>query len=287
MNAAEVMSAPIVAVRPVEPIAHAKRMMLRYRVNRLLVMERGRPVGFLSMRDIAENLAVQGPLWRRRPIDEIPIAQIMRREVISVAPGTRLERVAAIMLRRGISSVVVAENGNPLGIVTKTDLVRYFAGHLKEKFKVVALMTPNPISVSPAHSIARVVELLRKHRISRVVVVDSGRPVGIITESDLGFTQLEIPWRPPVRVLRYARKTERGGKRTARYVKYVGLLTAEDIMTPHPLTAGMYDDVAVVAHTMLKRGISGLPVVERGGTLIGIITKTDIVKGISQLGAAS
>ena len=283
MKAELVMSSPIVAVRPVEPIAHAKRMMLRYRVNRLLVMERGRPVGFLSMRDIAENLAVSGPLWKRKPIDEIPISQVMRPEVISVAPATGLNKIAAIMLRRGISSVVVSDNGKPLGIVTKTDLVRYFADHLRERFKVAALMTPNPICVSPAHSIARVVDLLKRHRISRVIVTDGRKPVGIITESDLGFAQLELPWRPPVRVLRYARKTERGGRRVARYVKHIGLLTAKDIMTPRPLTVDMYDDVADAADLMIKHGISGLPVLERGN-LIGIITKTDLIKGVSRLG---
>jgi len=284
MKAEVVMSTPIVAVRPTEPIAHAKRMMLRHKIDRLLVMERGKALGMLSMRDIAENLSMSAPAWRRHPIDQIPIGRFMRQRLITVSPTTALDRVAKLMLKHDISSLVVSEDGSPVGIVTKTDLVKYFSKAFKDRFKVAALMTPDPITVNRGHSIARVVEIMKKYKVARVVVAEGRRPIGIITERDVGFAQLEVPWKPPVKMVKYTRRLERAGRPQARYVKHVALLTAEDVMTPNPLTVEMYDDVADAAELMLGRGISGLPVTERE-QLVGILTKTDLVKGISRLGS--
>jgi CBS domain-containing protein len=277
------MNSPVIAVRPVEPVAHAKNMMLRYKVNRLVVMERGTPVGMLSMWDIAKNLESDSPEWRRRPIDQIPISRIMHKGVVSVNPNTALNKVAELMLKNDISSILVKDDEKPAGIVTKTDLVKYFAESLRGNFKVAALMTPSPKTVNRGHSLARVLEVMRTERIARVVVTEGEKPVGIVTESDIGLAQLELPRTGKPREVRYTRKLERGGRPRARYVKQVALLTADDIMTQDLTTVGMEDDVAEAAGLMLEHGISGLPVVHEK-KLVGILTKTDLVKGISRLG---
>jgi CBS domain-containing protein len=50
-------------------------------------------------------------------------------------------------------------------------------------------------------------------------------------------------------------------------------------MTSNPITVDVSDDVSTVSLLMIRHGISGLPVV-RSKLLVGIVTKTDIVRAI-------
>lgn len=284
MKVAEVMSSPVMAITPTDPVARAKNLMLRYRVKRLVVIDRGKPIGVVSMRDLAERLGRGTSTWRHRPIDHIPVARVMRRGLVSVAPRTDLGKAAELMLRHWISSLIVVDGKGLAGIVTKTDLTRYFAEQLGGRTKVRELMSTDIVTVNRMHSLAHVVELMEKHRISRVIVADGKKPIGIITESDVALAQLEKPARGiRQRRVRYTRKAERADRPRYRYVKYVALLTAEDVMKPGLLTIGGEEDVARAASLMLEHGISGLPVVE-DEKLVGILTKTDLAKGIAKLG---
>src|SRR5579862_4763724 len=51
-------------------------------------------------------------------------ADIMTREVVSVAPETNVTEIARLMLERRISAVPVVENGAPIGIISEGDLMR-------------------------------------------------------------------------------------------------------------------------------------------------------------------
>ena len=283
MRVEEAMNSPVVAIRPSEPIAHAKYLMLRHRIKRLAVVERGEPVGVVTMRDLAERLSKGAPAWRRRPLDLIPVSRVMTKGLITCSIGTELPKAADLMLKHGISGLIITEGKRLVGILTKTDLTRYFSEHLVGTTKVGELMTKIVVTVGRMHSLARVAELMEERGISRVVVEEAGRPVGIITASDVAFAQLERPAEGlGERRVRFTRKAERVGRPRYRYVKYVALLTAEDVMRREPLVVGAEADAAEAARLMLRHGISGLPVVE-GDELVGIITKTDLTKGVAKL----
>ncbi|MDI6643298.1 MAG: CBS domain-containing protein [Candidatus Hodarchaeaceae archaeon] len=280
----QIMSSPVVAVNPTNPISHAKNLMLRHKVKRLVVMDRGNPIGMLSMRDIAERLGKGSSSWRRRPIDNIPIARVMSKGIVAVSTSSDLNKAAALMLKHDISSLIVLDGKKVAGVVTKTDLARAFSENLTGRSKVRDLMSSNPVTVNRRHSLARVVELMQEYGVRRVVVVDGKRPVGIVTESDVAFAQLEQPGAGvKEREVKFTRRLDRASRPRARYIKYVALLTAEDVMRPELLTVEADDDAARAAALMLEHGISGLPVIE-GEELVGIITKTDLTKGISRLG---
>jgi CBS domain-containing protein len=58
----------------------------------------------------------------------------------------------------------------------------------------------------------------------------------------------------------------------------LGAILAQDIMTSSPLTVRMNTNITEAARAMIRNRISGLPVISKKGILIGIITKTDILK---------
>jgi CBS domain-containing protein len=82
---------------------------------------------------------------------------------------------------------VVDEKGTLVGIVTDGDL-RAHAGYLATT-KVSGVMIETPITVAPDDQISKAVQLMLDSKIGGLPVVSGdGRPIGIITESDLlGF----------------------------------------------------------------------------------------------------
>ena len=57
------------------------------------------------------------------------------------------------------------------------------------------------------------------------------------------------------------------------------MMTAGDIMRNHLIKISGEEDAAIAADKMVENNISGLPVVD-GDTLVGVITKTDLIRGI-------
>ncbi|MEM3452599.1 MAG: CBS domain-containing protein [Candidatus Hadarchaeum sp.] len=284
MKVKELMSAPVLAVKPTDTVAHARKLMLRGKVKRLVVMERGRLVGLLTVRDIIARLKASSPTWRLRTVDNVLVSRVMSDEVQSVSPETDVNKAVAMMLDRDVSSLVVMDGDKVVGILTKTDVVRYFSESLEKRFQVKDLMSRDVVTVRRSQSVARVVELMEEFNVRSVVVTDGKKPVGVIMDRDLAFAQLEHPEKGvKEKELKYTRKVERGGRPRGRYVKYVALLTADDIMRRDQVTINPEADAAVAAELMIRSGISGVPVV-KGEKLVGIVTKTDLLKGVRRAG---
>lgn len=283
MRVKDIMSSPVLAVKPTDTVAHARNLMLRHKITRLVVMDKGKAAGIVTMHDLATRMRGGSSVLRVRTIDNISVTRIMTKEVLTVSLGTDVAKAAAIMLDKDISSLVVVDGGEVAGIVTKTDMVRYFYESLAGRYKVRDLMSRDVVTAKRLHSIARIVELMEEYGVRRIVVTVGDRPVGLITESDIAFAQLDLPDGSREREVRYTRKLERGGRPMARYVKYVALLTAEDIMRKELITIDSESDAAQAALLMMKKGISGLPVVEKD-RLVGILTKTDITRGVRREG---
>jgi acetoin utilization protein AcuB len=70
---------------------------------------------------------------------------------------------------------------------------------------------------------------------------------------------------------------------TRAYQKFIptgmlGIVLAQDIMSPAPTSVYINTDIANAAKIMIRNRTSGLPVINGKGDLVGIITKTDILK---------
>lgn len=122
-------------------------------------------------------------------------------------------------------------------------------------------MAKDVITVSPDTSMMKASKALKAHDVSRVPVVDDkGRVVGIVTDRDI--------------------KEASPSKATTLDVHELYYLLSEikvkDIMTVDPLVTSPTNTVENAALMMIEKDFSGMPVVEDDGTLVGIITATDI-----------
>ena len=128
-----------------------------------------------------------------------------------VGPETSLKEVAELLAGNGISGLPVVENGDVLGIVSKSDIVAQEQqaksellqrGGLLERFRALAKTQPRPrakveprtaceamsappLTVEPHVSAVGAAWLMTEHDVNRLPVVWNGRLVGIVTRTDL------------------------------------------------------------------------------------------------------
>lgn len=123
-------------------------------------------------------------------------------------------------------------------------------------------MTRDVISITPNTPLAEADRLLVEHTIRRLPVVENGRLVGIVTYGDI----------------RSARPSQASSLSVWEMNHFISRLQAAEIMTPQPITVSQESTIGEAAHIMLQNMISGLPVVDANGTLVGIITESDIFR---------
>lgn len=280
MNVADIMSSPVYVLNADEPVSHARKLMLRHRISTLLVLNEGKMVGIVTKSDITNRLAQAEPLWRRRPIDQIPIKLLMTESVITIYPEASISQAAALMLENSVHTIPVVKN-DIVGIVTRTDLVRYVAENNEEiKTKIPKLMTDGIISVHRHHTINHVIDEMNRNEIERVIVKDdAGKPVGIISSKSLALNLLtDFQGELSTKNIKMARKSSPGGQKIYRYVKEVPL-TAEDIMVSPINSIDINENVSAAAKKMIEEGVTALPVSD-GENIVGILSRTDITKSI-------
>lgn len=137
---------------------------------------------------------------------------IMTREVVSVSPETSIEALSSLLENRQIGGVpVVDANGRLVGIVTQSDLVArarelelppainildfhlylQIPSHMIQRVQkmladtVGAIMTPQPVTVSPDTPVAQIAALMAKAKVHTLPVLEGGKMVGIIGKMDI------------------------------------------------------------------------------------------------------
>jgi CBS domain-containing protein len=134
---------------------------------------------------------------------------VMTWGAISVEANASIMHAASLMLQNKVSGLpVIGADGHIVGIVTEGDFLRrrelgtqrrrprwleflIGPGRLASEYvhacgrKVEEIMTANPHTISVDTSLEEIVELMERHRVKRLPVVEDGRLVGIVSRSNL------------------------------------------------------------------------------------------------------
>jgi acetoin utilization protein AcuB len=123
------------------------------------------------------------------------VCDLMTAKPITVDPQTRMLDARQRMLEERIRHLVVVDEGRVVGIVTDRDirlnlpspatsLSVWEINYLLAQLTVGGVMTASVIVVEPERPIAEAARIMIDHKIGALPVVDDGRLVGIVTESD-------------------------------------------------------------------------------------------------------
>ena len=120
-------------------------------------------------------------------IDDLFVASLMSPDVKTVTPETLVEEAADLMLEHEIGSVVVVDDDGELrGILTRTDFVAIVSGQKpKDQTPVSEYMTTDVLTATGGASIREVADRMVEAGIHHMPVVDDDEVIGMITTSDL------------------------------------------------------------------------------------------------------
>jgi CBS domain-containing protein len=142
-------------------------------------------------------------------------------------------------------------------------------------------MTPDPVTVGPEMTVTDAAQLMTDKRVGALPVVEGGKMVGLVTESDLIMQDAKVHFPTYLSLLGgyilWPGSTERF---ESSLRKAVGATVAE-VMTREPVTVTPDALLGDVATLLVDREVSRVPVVE-GETVVGIISKHDIVRSIAE-----
>jgi acetoin utilization protein AcuB len=128
-------------------------------------------------------------------------------------------------------------------------------------------MTKDPVTIMEDTSMIKAIHIMKERRFRRLPVVTDGRLVGMVTDRDL--------------------KEASPSKATTLDVHELYYLLAElqvkEIMSRNPVSVLADDTVEHAAQVMLEHTISGLPVVDRDGKVVGIITQSDVFRAFMHI----
>src|SRR5215467_3726344 len=109
-----------IIIEPSQTLYEVRSMMIRYDISRVVIAKDNKPLGIITEKDIARFLYKEMP---NRRLNEVSVNEIMRTDLIKVEQQTNLGICARMTLEKKISSIVVVDNGELKGIITKSDMV--------------------------------------------------------------------------------------------------------------------------------------------------------------------
>ncbi len=126
---------------------------------------------------------------------DIPVKEIMTREVCTIGKDDNLLNASKRMIEFGVGSIVIIEDGKPIGIVTEKDILYKVVARnlLPSDVKVKDIMSSPLITVDPNTSIREASDIMKKRGIRRLPVVNSnGDLIGIVTDNDILSVAIDL-----------------------------------------------------------------------------------------------
>jgi len=118
---------------------------------------------------------------------DIPIRDVMVQEVVKGNMNLNVMEAAKLMRKHDVDSIVVLNNGKPLGIVTEGDIINELVSKdiKPSTVKLKDIMTTPLITASPDNLLSDIAKKMVTERIRKIPVIDGGELVGIVAYVDI------------------------------------------------------------------------------------------------------
>ena len=189
-------------------VQECAKMMKKHRISLVVILNKDKTLGgIVAKTDLAT-------VFLTKESSSTKVSKVMKRKLITAAPSDPILHVESLLIRYGISRVIIKRNQTPIGIITFRDFVpakipqwiaesadpkevqEYkFKKGLEEThsnqmsylfpFHATDIMTSNPITVEADEDVKLAITRMIKHNISGLPVVKKSKLVGMITKSDI------------------------------------------------------------------------------------------------------
>ena len=186
----------------------------------------------------------------------VPVADIMSVNLLQCSPETSIRECARLMARERKSSVVVVENGRPVGIWTEHDAIKHDLTDTQSRNRPIRTVMSSPVAtIDAGRDISEVASLFVANQLRHYVVVNRhGEAAGVVTQSDIVLNH-GVEW-------------------------FMRLHAVENVIAHSPIRVEWSTPLELAIARMRKAGADSLIARNPEGEL-GIITERDIVRHIA------
>lgn len=183
----EFMSAPVVTVSSTDELNHAQSLIETHRISALAVVnDSGELVGTLSRTDLLRIGRIQAGSALKAHLLTLPhqaVSEVMTRDPQTVPQDAALASAARLMMEHRVHRIFVMQDQRLIGVVSTKDLMRAVAD--KRVNPPIAHYASSPVfTIRTQEPISLATERLERARVSGLVVVDDGWPVGVFTQRE-------------------------------------------------------------------------------------------------------
>ena len=124
----------------------------------------------------------------------ILVKDIMSKPVQKIDLDDNVEFAGKVMAKARIDSIIVVKGGNPIGILTDSDLIKKIvAKNIKpSSIKVGKIMSEPLVTTTPEDTVLEASRKMKRNNIKRIPVISKGHLVGILSTTDIARTVPEI-----------------------------------------------------------------------------------------------
>ncbi len=187
-TAAQVMAGSLLTITPDRLMLDASHLMEINQVRHLCVSEGGSVVGLISVRDLVKHFvdAEAGPV---RELDDVyrPLSVLMRTSIETIEGKETVLASARRMAEKHIGSLLVAEEGKVVGIVTESDMVRKALAYKLDAglIRVGSFMNHPVIDIDINRTVHDASDLMAEKGVRHLAVTENHKIVGILSVRDL------------------------------------------------------------------------------------------------------
>ncbi|MHC1610277.1 MAG: CBS domain-containing protein [Candidatus Methanospirareceae archaeon] len=118
---------------------------------------------------------------------DLPLRDVMIRDVVKGDKDLTVLEAAKLMRRSKVDSIVVLDDGEPVGIVTEGDIIsEVVSKDIKPStVRLKEIMTTPLVTASPTDRLSDIAKKMTKERIRKIPVIEDGKLVGIVADVDI------------------------------------------------------------------------------------------------------
>jgi CBS domain-containing protein len=258
MQVKDIMAKPIIIDKS-EKLSRALDLMDKFETRRLLVMHNEDIQGIVTMRSITRELGTRKK--SNLPASAMHVITATSNNYNKVFPDMPVID-GIVLMNKNNGILLVMDNKSVIGWVTPQEIIMNYP---IDNFFAGETMWP-PVIIGPGERVIHARRIMLDNDISRLLVLENGSLVGIITENDIANS------------LRAFRDIVSGSKQDNR----IKNLLVEDIMTRGVISVKTNTPIKEVIDIILEKNLGGMPVVNLKGEVVGVITRRSLIETISE-----
>ena len=125
-----IMSTQLVVLNTTDSLEKAEQLFSKHHIRHIPVIQGKKIVGMLSLTDLLRISFADGAYEEDDDVETVvydmfTISQVMAKKIRTVTPDTTIREVAEILSKEEFHALPIVQQGELVGIVTTTDLIRY------------------------------------------------------------------------------------------------------------------------------------------------------------------